>query len=124
MEALKKEEDERVAERNEWERVRERMEMGEEMGEKGMVGFGQTSRLRTTLLTSIKPAGFDHTHDYEPDVQHEAQDIDLLGDIGINGLGPALMPSPSPVHLDLSSRMIPLLDFLERKPSAWAGIIG
>lgn len=38
----------------------------------------------------------DHTHENEPDVQHEAQEIDLLGDISINSLAPALIPSPSP----------------------------
>lgn len=36
-----------------------------------------------------------HIHDYEPDFQDEKQQIDLLGDIGINILAPALIPSPS-----------------------------
>lgn len=37
----------------------------------------------------------DHIHDYKPDFQREEQQVDLLGDIGINSLRPALIPSPS-----------------------------
>lgn len=38
----------------------------------------------------------DHIYENEPDAQHKAQDIDLLGDIGVSGLAPALIPAPSP----------------------------
>lgn len=38
----------------------------------------------------------DHTQENEPDVQHKTQEIDLLGDIDINGLAPALIPSSTP----------------------------
>ncbi|KAL6910420.1 hypothetical protein GGI43DRAFT_427079 [Trichoderma evansii] len=48
----------------------------------------QTELLNYTSCTN-------NIHDYEPDFQGERQQIDLLGDIGINFLPPALIPSPS-----------------------------
>lgn len=66
----------------------------------------------------------DHTHKNESDVQHNTSEIDLLGDIDINGLAPALIPSSSPHTPRSLNADDPLLDFLERKLSAHAGIVG
>lgn len=94
------------------------------------VDFDQAGWLLTNRLASIKLGGLDHTHDYEPDIQHEAQSIDLLGTININGLAPVLIPPsslprnwipfsddivPSPPHWDPFSWMVLLPVFLQGK---------